>query len=435
MALILTEEKMDKATRVIFKCGRKACKHVWAIEYTHKRYDSLYRVENDNQIWRTEDYHCPKCNDECYVKATNVVGVYNEKHACNARCMSSTSGACSCSCGGANHGAGHLTVQEHIIEVEETAQEPEQVVETVNPTIESITPEQMAALLPFAQEYSEHKRIERETFAAESALETVPMEQERLTPEIIQQCITEVEEDGYVHVPAIIEALEKRGYTDDSHVQAVLQMLEARATSGELLDVGEGFYKRMPVQRQEELQHMEKQEREVITVEKYSAFGTRFAFYHPECYQGEIVTVDVEMTSEPHTHVGDGIRCCLCAESVHAAPSQVERPEPMEEQKTIPLPTHYTLIDALNAGEYGCELAVCASGLFIMVVQDRHELGGGYGIQVIALDRLINKFFNTIEQVEGYLVENTPYELHSTVWLPLPAYSSHALETDFLKRI
>lgn len=192
MALILTEEKMDKATRVIFKCGRRACKHVWAIEYTHKRYDSLYRVENGNQIWRQEDYHCPKCNDECYVKATNVVGVYNEKHACNARCMSSTSGACSCSCGGANHGAGHLTVQEHIIEVKET-QEPEQVVEVAKPEafdarvqeaqkVQSVAseldiPEQEVAAI--AQQVNEDKQMDRATFAAESALETVPNEEKK----------------------------------------------------------------------------------------------------------------------------------------------------------------------------------------------------------------------------------------------------------------
>lgn len=160
------------------------------------------------------------------------------------------------------------------------------------PTIEDITPEQLAEIMPFAREYREHKRVDRETFAAETKLETVPNfaeaitslqtyagvsqddlnvisdgilkiadEMERvttkITPETIQQCITEVEEDNYVHVPDIIEALEKRGYTDESHVKAVLQMLEARATSGELLDVGEGFYKIKTTQRQEEVQHME----------------------------------------------------------------------------------------------------------------------------------------------------------------------------------
>lgn len=99
------------------------------------------------------------------------------------------------------------------------------------------------------------------------------------------------------------------------------------------------------------------------------------------------------------------------------------------------LPMRYTLIDALNAGEYGCELAVCASGLFIMIVQDRYELGGGYGVQVIALDKLMNKHCDTIEQVEACLSEVTPYQTNSAVWVPLPAYNSGVSETDYLKRI
>lgn len=93
------------------------------------------------------------------------------------------------------------------------------------------------------------------------------------------------------------------------------------------------------------------------------------------------------------------------------------------------------LEDALNAGEHGCELAACASGLFITIVQDRYELGGGYGVQVIALDKLINKHFNTIEQVETYLSEATPYKANSPVWVPLPAYNSSVSETDYLKKI
>lgn len=99
------------------------------------------------------------------------------------------------------------------------------------------------------------------------------------------------------------------------------------------------------------------------------------------------------------------------------------------------LPMRYTLIDAMNAGEYGCELAVCASGLFIVIVQDRYELGGGYGVQVIALDKLINKHCDTIEQVETYLSEVAPYKANSAVWVSLPAYNSSVSETDYLKKI
>jgi len=107
----------------------------------------------------------------------------------------------------------------------------------------------------------------------------------------------------------------------------------------------------------------------------------------------------------------------------------------MSDQTIMPLPTRHTLIDALNTGEYGCELAVCASGLFILIVQDRYELGGGYGVQVIALNRLINKHCNTMEQVEQYLSEIAPYKASSAVWVPLPAYNSGVMETDYLKKI
>lgn len=41
-----------------------------------------------------------------------------------------------------------------------------------------ITPEQMEELIPFAQEYADHKQMERETFKAESLLETVPSDEQ-----------------------------------------------------------------------------------------------------------------------------------------------------------------------------------------------------------------------------------------------------------------
>jgi hypothetical protein len=77
-----------------------------------------------------------------------------------------------------------------------------------------------------------------------------------------------------------------------------------------------------------------------------------------------------------------------------------------------------TLTDAF---EFELELAVYASSLFIAVVQDRFELGGGYGLQIIALDTLINKHFDELEQVEDYLAEAIPYKKHSDLWIPLPS--------------
>lgn len=43
------------------------------------------------------------------VALKRVQGVVTD-HVCNAKCMSSTGPVCECSCGGKNHGAGHLLV-------------------------------------------------------------------------------------------------------------------------------------------------------------------------------------------------------------------------------------------------------------------------------------------------------------------------------------
>jgi hypothetical protein len=94
--------------RVIFTCKRRACKHVWAHEYTGKAGDSLYRIVDGEKQWMADDYQCPECGNSLYIESNLVVGTYNEKHVCNARCMSATSGVCSCSCGGKQHGMNHL---------------------------------------------------------------------------------------------------------------------------------------------------------------------------------------------------------------------------------------------------------------------------------------------------------------------------------------
>jgi len=40
-------------------------------------------------------------------RAVAVVGKVSPRHVCNAKCLSSTSGKCECSCGGKNHGAAY----------------------------------------------------------------------------------------------------------------------------------------------------------------------------------------------------------------------------------------------------------------------------------------------------------------------------------------
>lgn len=105
--------------------------------------------------------------------------------------------------------------------------------------------------------------------------------------------------------------------------------------------------------------------------------------------------------------------------------------EPVEECSPGPLPVQMTLLDAL---EYETEFAVCASMLFIRIVQDRYEIGGGYGLSIVALDWFETRHFETLEQVENYLAEYTPYTQGARVWVPLPTYASHASEVEYLKK-
>lgn len=109
MNTITTPVRKINKQRVIFTCNTK-CGHVWAREYfKHMTNGHLFRrVDGAAMIWREEDYKCPSCGNETYVSAEDVNGEVNEKHLCDARCMSAKTGACSCSCGGANHGIAHL---------------------------------------------------------------------------------------------------------------------------------------------------------------------------------------------------------------------------------------------------------------------------------------------------------------------------------------
>lgn len=96
------------------------------------------------------------------------------------------------------------------------------------------------------------------------------------------------------------------------------------------------------------------------------------------------------------------------------------------------IPTQYTLTGVYD--EVDIELAMCASGLFIMIVQDRCELGGGYGLQALALGKYVQRHFETKEAVEAYLEARCAYKSGSTVWIPLPNYHSYMDETKIWRR-
>lgn len=112
--------------RVIYTCRNRNCKHVFAFDYRQEGTDRYGLAYGSRELKPGEeqsrfdpqgrrslnadvmgDLRCPECRVNL-PKSNRVVGTVNEAHVCNAKCMSSTSGVCSCSCGGANHGCNHL---------------------------------------------------------------------------------------------------------------------------------------------------------------------------------------------------------------------------------------------------------------------------------------------------------------------------------------
>lgn len=114
--------------RVIYSCRNRNCKHVFAFDYqqegidryglsygsrelnpgeTETTYDRRDGGRRSNQNDVMGDLCCPECG--CNLpKSNRVNGTLNESHACNAKCQSSKSGVCACSCGGKNHGIAYL---------------------------------------------------------------------------------------------------------------------------------------------------------------------------------------------------------------------------------------------------------------------------------------------------------------------------------------
>ncbi len=102
---------MAQTTRIIFRCN--LCKHVWAYDYRQERGHLLRTwtpapTDTNQHPFSTpqNDERCPKCH-HLNVTYGEVVGKVSQK-PCDARCMAATGFVCNCSCGGKNHGKGHM---------------------------------------------------------------------------------------------------------------------------------------------------------------------------------------------------------------------------------------------------------------------------------------------------------------------------------------
>lgn len=107
-------------TRYFGKC--KACKS--AIVVDAKRGNAyllpvrgveINSVHYYSQTLFLAPFHCVvsdgyvlcKCGVPC--KTMNaLVGKFSDKHVCGAKCLNSKGPSCECSCGGKNHGSGHV---------------------------------------------------------------------------------------------------------------------------------------------------------------------------------------------------------------------------------------------------------------------------------------------------------------------------------------
>jgi hypothetical protein len=96
--------------RIIRRCKRKSCGHVWARQYeTAPNTRAPFRIdESGKRVFASDSYEwtCPKCNSQC-VTGNTVQGFISE-HKCGAKCLSAIGPNCECSCGGANHGTNWL---------------------------------------------------------------------------------------------------------------------------------------------------------------------------------------------------------------------------------------------------------------------------------------------------------------------------------------
>lgn len=236
--------------------------------------------------------------------------------------------------------------------VEETAQtqEPVQAVEPIAEEIATVAEslslpvDEVAKVYAIAQEYSEHKQVERATFEAETKLETVPMKQERRSMD--EKIITHGVPAGYGYIKDNLGHClpihfidNEQGYemvrdSKDFIVNHLSSRKECITYINELIDqqLQHVVEAQQPSQTQEELQPKE-QERQVIHIERRSDFsmcGTSWFYSHPECNKMQstnTIELTIELNEISHREVGSRATCVECGGSVHDAPEMVQKQE------------------------------------------------------------------------------------------------------------
>lgn len=120
-AIALTRSEVELVASYIGKCRTKGCKHATRVaEVDVQDLDSYRRnpagelvTPNGTAYDRSEPFILngvavsARCPEHGIYRLSLLNGTHNPEKGCDARCMNATGPNCDCSCGGANHGAGH----------------------------------------------------------------------------------------------------------------------------------------------------------------------------------------------------------------------------------------------------------------------------------------------------------------------------------------
>jgi hypothetical protein len=98
------------------RCKHKGCDYALFVAPGQEvEAESFRDVKGDGRAYRVgnEGYFARCPNNHKFFVLKQIKGTYSPDHKCDARCLNAKGPECTCSCGGANHGAGHaVTVVE-----------------------------------------------------------------------------------------------------------------------------------------------------------------------------------------------------------------------------------------------------------------------------------------------------------------------------------
>lgn len=98
-------------TPLLGRCREEGCNHVLflADRALIQEADSFKDVKAGNVVYRCQNAWWSRCPNRHKVFPLKAVkGTYSPDHKCDARCLNAKGHDCTCSCGGMNHGRGHV---------------------------------------------------------------------------------------------------------------------------------------------------------------------------------------------------------------------------------------------------------------------------------------------------------------------------------------